>query len=226
MTAAATRSGLAAIGGRVQFAPQHPVPVFPLPQAVLFPRVILPLHVFELRYRTMVRDALSRERLLALALLRPGWETDYYGNPPFFTIGCLARFEEVVWLPNDCYDLKVRGLSRVRIQRLVREYPYRAATVAMHPEEPFTESDPLIQLERHALHDAYTRLTAKLGEAAGLPALEEAMPFEPLVNSVATVVVADAGEKLQLLELDSVLERAQHVRARVEAALRGTGRGT
>ena len=60
----------------MKVTPKHPVPVFPLPDLVLFPHVILPLHVFELRYRTMVRDALSGERVIALALLKPGWEGD------------------------------------------------------------------------------------------------------------------------------------------------------
>src|SRR5437867_1357889 len=97
----------------VQSAPKNPVPVFPLPGVVLFPHAILPLHIFELRYRTMVREALSGERMIAVALLKPGWERDYYGSPEFHELGCLARFQEVEWLPNDCYDLKVVGISRV-----------------------------------------------------------------------------------------------------------------
>jgi hypothetical protein len=87
----------------------HPVPVFPLPGIVLFPGTTLPLHVFELRYRTMVRDALSGGRQLAMAVLKPGWELDYYGSPEFHDLGCLVRFDEVEWLPNDCYDLRVTG---------------------------------------------------------------------------------------------------------------------
>jgi len=62
---------------------QQPVPVFPLADTVLFPYTTLPLHVFELRYRTMVRDALSRGRTIALALLKPGWEEADFGTPEF-----------------------------------------------------------------------------------------------------------------------------------------------
>src|SRR6185295_3655489 len=142
----------------LQFAPKHPVPIFPLPGAVLFPRVFLPLHVFELRYRTLVRESLSGERMIVLALLKPGWENDYHGSPPFHPVGCLARFEEVEWLPNDCYNLKVFGVARVRLGRVVREYPYRSATVSLLPEEPLSEDDPLTQLERRALLDAHMRL--------------------------------------------------------------------
>ena len=86
--------------------------MFPLPGVVLFPKVAMPLHIFELRYRTMVRDALSSGRSLAMALLKPGWEAEYQGSPEFHPLVCLARIDEVNWLPNDCYDLRVRGLSR------------------------------------------------------------------------------------------------------------------
>ncbi|MEK7330415.1 MAG: LON peptidase substrate-binding domain-containing protein, partial [Candidatus Eisenbacteria bacterium] len=138
--------------------PKHPVPVFPLPGVVLFPGAQLPLHVFELRYRTMVREALSGERVIALALLRPGWERDYQGSPEFHPLGCLARIDEVAWLPNDCYNLRLLGLARVRLGRLVREFPYRAARTQVLPQEPLSEDDPLVQLERHALIEAGARL--------------------------------------------------------------------
>ena len=111
----------------------RPVPVFPLPDVVLFPHARLPLHVFELRYRTLVRDALSGPRTLAIATLRPGWEGDYHGSPAFHDLGCLARFEQVEWLPNDCYDLKLVGVERVRFQRVAREFPYRACVVEPLP---------------------------------------------------------------------------------------------
>jgi len=75
----------------VDLAPRQPVPVFPLPDLVLFPCAVVKLHVFELRYRAMVRDALSADRLIALALLLPGWERDYHGSPEYHPIGCLAR---------------------------------------------------------------------------------------------------------------------------------------
>src|SRR5262245_10900341 len=103
-------------------APRRPVPVFPLAELVLFPRGEMALRVFELRYRTLVRDALSSERLIAIATLAPGWEREE-GNPSFHPLGCVARFEDVEWLPNDHYDLRVRGTTRVHFGRAVREYP-------------------------------------------------------------------------------------------------------
>ena len=64
------------------------LPLFPLPNVVLFPNVFLPLHVFEPRYKEMVAHALASDRMIGMALLRPGWERDYEGRPAVFAIGC------------------------------------------------------------------------------------------------------------------------------------------
>ena len=71
------------------------VPLFPLPNTVLFPRAVLPLHIFEERYKTMTADALRGRRQIAMALLRPGWEKSYYGAPEIEPIVCVGEtFEE------------------------------------------------------------------------------------------------------------------------------------
>ena len=210
----------------MESAPRQPVPVFPLSGAVLFPAAVLPLHVFELRYRAMVRDALSGERLIALALLKPGWERDDYPSPGFFPVGCLARCEEVEWLPDDCYDLKVLGLSRVRFERVMREYPYRTARVSLMPQEPFSEDDPLVELERRALIEAYARVAKRMApesKGAGAPAPESR--FEPLVNSICMALAAGADAKLALLEMDSIVERSRRVREMLESWLRRPAEG-
>jgi len=188
----------------VDIEPRQPVPVFPLPDVVLFPHAVVPLHIFELRYRTMVRDALSGERLIALALLKPGWERDYHGNPEFHELGCLARFEEVEWRPDDCYDLKLLGLSRVRLGAPVREYPYRAVRVALLPEEPYSEDDAVVRSERQSLLDLYRRLAESPAQAGGAAA---DLPFVALVNGVCMTAPLEAEERLELLALDSVIER-------------------
>jgi Lon protease-like protein len=187
--------------------PRQPVPVFPLPDVVLFPHALVPLHVYELRYRIMVRDALAGERLIALALLKPDGEREYHGSPAFHDLGCLARFEAVEWLPDGCYDLRLLGLSRVRFGAPVREHPYRAVRVELLPEAPYTEDDPVVRSERRALRDLYRRLVGRperQTEGAG-PADE--LPFVALVNGVCMVAPLEADERLGLLALDSVVER-------------------
>ena len=198
----------------MKVTPKHPVPVFPLPDVVLFPHVILPLHVFELRYRTMVRDALSGERVIALALLKPGWEGDYQGSPEFHDLGCLARFEEVEWLPNDCYHLKLAGLARVHFDRVVREYPYRSAYVKVVEQDPYSEDDPLIQLEKGALIEAARRARSESGEEF------HDLPYEGLVNALCMTAVNDPGERFKLFELDSVIERGSRLRETIERQVR------
>jgi Lon protease-like protein len=203
--------------------PKHAVPVFPLPNVVLFPHTMLPLHIFELRYRTMVRDALSGERMIAMALTKPGWERDEQDSGEFHALGCLARFHEVEWLPNDCYDLKVEGISRVRFERRVREHPYRSARVRLVPQEPYTEDDPLVQIERQASIQVFDRLLAAAAQAAEAPPPRMPGPevsYEAVVNMMCMCLEADGDEKLALLELDSVLERGRRVRERIERRLR------
>jgi hypothetical protein len=193
--------------------------VFPLPGVVLLPGALAPLHVFELRYRTLVRDALSGERLIALAVLAPGWERDYHGSPPFHPLGCLARFERVAWLPDDRYDLQVLGLSRVRFERVTREFPYRAARVSLVPQAPYAEDDPLVALERRALAEAWRRVAAQpLDRLPFLPG--GTVRYEALVNAIGMALPAAPEEKLAWLELDSVLDRGRRVREWMERAAR------
>ena len=197
----------------MDWAPKRPVPVFPLPGVVLFPNGEMSLRVFELRYRTMVRDALSSERLIALATLAPGWERDAQGSPPFHELGCVARFEEVEWLPNDHYDLRVRGTVRVHFGRLVREFPYRACTVEIIPEAPYTEGDPLAAMARHDLIAERIRL-APLGHEVWLapPVVEPDAPLSAVVGTLATLARLPAEQKLRLLAEDNVVERARLLR--------------
>lgn len=98
------------------------LPLFPLPTGVLLPYELLPLHVFEPRYRDMIADVLARGRPLAIAQLAPGWEGEYDGRPaiePVFGAGLVTRSEI---LPDGRYNVLVKGVLRVR---LVRELPAR-----------------------------------------------------------------------------------------------------
>lgn len=102
--------------------------LFPLPNVVLFPHRIQPLHVFEPRYQDMMADALGDNRLLAMALLRPGWEEDYHKAPPIHPVVCLARITNEQKLPDGRYNFLVYGLCRARVvEELQTGKPYRIA---------------------------------------------------------------------------------------------------
>jgi Lon protease-like protein len=91
--------------------------IFPLPQVTLFPGAVLPLHVFEPRYREMVRHAREGRGLIALARLKPGFEADYEGRPPVFEVCGLGAIESCSERSDGRFDLTLRGLSRARIQQ-------------------------------------------------------------------------------------------------------------
>ena len=91
------------------------VRLFPLPNLVLFPHVMQPLHVFEPRYRCLLEDSLASDRLIAMALLAPGWENDYEGRPPLYPMACLGRVTSFHRLDDGTYNLLLLGLHRVRL---------------------------------------------------------------------------------------------------------------
>jgi Lon protease-like protein len=196
----------------------RPVPVFPLPGLVLFPHVVIPLRVFEHRYRTMVRDALAADRSIAMALLKPGWEGDYAGSPEFHPLLCLARIEDAEWQTDDCYRLSVKGVARAKARRVMREFPYRAVTLETHPEHPLTEDDPLVRMERASLLSQYRRLAHTLERD---PAEADGLGFEELVNVACTLAPIEPEVKLALLAEDSVFDRAVKLRACLGRAASG-----
>lgn len=116
------------------------VRLFPLPNLVLFPNVLQPLHVFEPRYRALTEAALDDDRLIAMAVLSPGWEGDYEGRPPLQQIACLGRIVTHQRLDDGRYNLLLAGLRRIRIDR---ELP---------PEQPFREADVTLIEDEYPLH--------------------------------------------------------------------------
>jgi Lon protease-like protein len=108
------------------------VRVFPLPNLVLFPHVMQPLHIFEPRYRALLEDALANDGLIAMALLTPGWEKDYEGRPDWYPMACLGRITTHFRLPDGTYNVLLLGLQRVRLVREISaHHPFREAEVEL-----------------------------------------------------------------------------------------------
>ena len=91
------------------------IPLFPLQDVVLFPNITRPLHIFEPRYRMMVADALKGDRLIEMVLLRPGYEAEYEGRTPVYSIGCAGVITDVEELPGGRYNIILRGLVKFRL---------------------------------------------------------------------------------------------------------------
>src|ERR1700683_1834990 len=104
------------------------VPLFPLPDVVLFPRAVLPLHIFEERYKAMMAAALADQRRIAVALLKPGWEKNYYSAPPIEPIVCVGRILASERLVDGKYNLLLQGETRASILREETTEPFRSAT--------------------------------------------------------------------------------------------------
>src|SRR5215212_9539920 len=85
------------------------VRLFPLPNLVMFPHVVQPLHIFEPRYCELLEDALATDNLIAMALLQPGWEQDYEGRPPIADIVCVGRVVSHARLPENRHNLLLLG---------------------------------------------------------------------------------------------------------------------
>lgn len=104
------------------------LPVFPLPNVVLLPKAVVPLHVFEPRYRDMTRDALATHRLIALALLKPGFEPKYQSlNVPIHRHVCVGRIVKSEHLEDGRYNILVEGVDRAEVVAECTKRTYRRA---------------------------------------------------------------------------------------------------
>jgi Lon protease-like protein len=124
------------------------VPLFPLPNVVLFPRAVLPLHIFEDRYKTMTAHALAGNRTIAMALLRPGWEKDYHNRPAIEPVVCIGKILTSEKLADGKYNFLLQGRMRAQIIRELPSSPYRMAEVRAIPQTPVPEIDLLNHRQR------------------------------------------------------------------------------
>jgi Lon protease-like protein len=158
------------------------VPLFPLPNIVLFPRAVLPLHIFEERYKQMTADVLDGHRQIAMALLARGWEKDYYGRPAVERIVCVGTILSHERLADGRYNFLLRGHTRARIVREVGEQPYRQGVL-----EPILE----IHAGEPALADARERLIEMFKREAYAALPGGAQIRQMLGTDAPTAAIAD-----------------------------------
>src|SRR5918994_5626587 len=183
------------------------VPIFPLAGALLFPRSQLPLHIFEPRYRAMVRDALASDRLIAMIQPRDSSEERGEGPPPLFGVGCIGRISTCDELDDGRYNLVLEGLSRFRIAREARvTTPYRQVDA---DREGFDEdSDEILGLAQRAEVEREARAYAdSLGYMVDWDSVAN-LDDEMLVNGICQIAPLDVGSKQALLEARDLAMRA------------------
>jgi uncharacterized protein len=105
------------------------IPLFPLPNFVLFPGLTVPLHIFEPRYRAMVSDASRGDGIIGMTMLRGDWEQDYEGYPDIYAVGCAGRITTLARLPDGRYNLMLEGIDEFKVRREMRDHAYRTAEI-------------------------------------------------------------------------------------------------
>jgi Lon protease-like protein len=197
------------------------LPLFPLPNVVLFPNVFLPLHIFEPRYREMVADAIDSDRMIGMVLLKAGWEHEYDGSPAVYPIGCSSVITHVERLDDGRYNIVLRGVERFRILEENHERRYRRALV-----EPVVERAMAAE-DRATLRHQRSRLEVllapsidrDLGQTPAAranasapgpdPMIPAGMADEELVNALAQYLDLEPIEKQALLERECLRSRAE-----------------
>jgi len=180
------------------------IPIFPLPNVVLFPNVFLPLHIFEPRYRAMVRDALASDRIIGMVLLRPGFEADYAGRPPVYPIGCAGLITHSEPLSDGRFNIVLRGLEKFRMTGEEGGQPYRVAQVEALAEAVTQEDKTVMHQHRRRLERL---LTAAMEHRGSDPKLSPNVPDDDLVNALAQYLALEPIERQALLECNGVLSR-------------------
>jgi Lon protease-like protein len=196
------------------------LPIFPLPNCVLLPGGLLPLHVFEPRYRDLTRDCLAGHQLMAVARLRPGYESTYYGRPPVYDrcgVGRIICSEE---LPDGRFALLLRGVARVEIAReLPPERPYRQVEARMLADARCDREEAV------GHHRKLIQLCDRLAEVIekGGPQLRDLVRAfdEPgaCADAIAAALVMDADARQELLEACDPMVRLQRTLGHVSHML-------
>jgi Lon protease-like protein len=179
------------------------IPIFPLPESMLFPGVPRALIIFEPRYRTMLADALKGDRLIGMVTLRPGWEPDYEGRPPIYEIGCAGIISDVRQQPDGRSVILLRGLVKFRVISEDQSRIYRVARVEAVPES-------VPDGDRATLREQRQRLEALIPSVApGSDPPPSALPDDEVVNTLAQILDLDPFDRQQLLERDGARSRAE-----------------
>jgi uncharacterized protein len=185
------------------------VPVFPLPSLVLLPDTIAPLSIFEDRYRRMVADAIEGERLIAMAWLKPGWETQYAANPAFHETVCVGSIVSHEKLPDGRYKILLYGLFRAVVESETQSAPYRKVRV-----RPLPDSVEGAELRTVAdrVHDALDRLPGRRGRVGRIRLLAQQIRGSDggagrLADAAAEAAELDAEDRYRILAEPDVLRR-------------------
>ena len=185
------------------------VPLFPLPNVVLLPHAVLPLHIFEERYQAMTAAALKGRGQIAMALLEPGWERDYYARPGIEPVVCLGQILSHEQLPDGKYNFLLKGIARAQVVREHRSSPYRTADLRPITETAVSELD-LSDLRRKLtlfFKEQLSRLPPVVGQFLTL--LDGPLRTEAIADMAAFHLLDDVPLKQAILSQGDVYHRVR-----------------
>jgi uncharacterized protein len=195
--------------------------LFPLPNLVLFPYVMQPLHVSEPRYRDLLEDALAGDRLIAMAVLAPGWERNYEGRPAIHPTACLGRITACCRLADGTYNVLLLGLRRVKIVReLAAARRFREAEVEVREDVyPAQQAARRAGLQQ-ALRQGLMRVLPTLPEANEQldQLLDNDIPLGMLSDLIGYMLDIGLADKQALLDEPNVDRRAELLLAHLSVA--------
>jgi len=202
------------------------LPLFPLEDVVLFPHSLIPLHIFEARYRKMVHDILDGNRLVAISLQLEK-ESPYDGEAPrvarVASVGELVLVQE---LPDGRFNLVVRGRARIGIdEELASEEPYRLVAAHEIPDDAGPETTEIDEADA-ALRALVTGLAESIPDGGDLLKHVAAAQDSPaaLANVIAASLIPDARTRQGLLETTNVFERLERLSNEVVALIDRVGK--
>jgi Lon protease-like protein len=183
------------------------VPLFPLPNVVLFPRAVLPLHIFEPRYRRMTADALTGDKRIAMALLKDGWQQQYHGRPAIEPVVCVGRIIAHEMLDDGRYNLLLQGERRARVIEEDFSLAYRRGELELLAESPAFDVDlaPAREAMREVVNHSRLRAT-DLGREL-VKVIDSAIPTADLADVCSFSLLEDVAVKQRLLEDADVQRR-------------------
>lgn len=182
------------------------VPLFPLPQVVFFPQTMLPLHVFEPRYRLMTERALAGDKRLAVVLVTQPRRVDQHGHPPIAEVATVGEIVRHQKLSDGRYDIVLEGKARVLLQELPFHPPYRRARgIVLGPTDTHVSDNDIA-----ALVSAATRFTARVG-GGGRSDLALPPTYQPglLADACASSLVIEPSERQRVLETLDIAARVR-----------------
>jgi hypothetical protein len=203
------------------------LPMFPLPGVVLFPHALLPLHIFEERYKKMARDLLASHRHLSVALLETPTDAPRTDRPPVRPIMGVGEVVMAHELPDGRFNLVVRGRARIELQReLLSDEPYRLIVGQVRADLPVKNAGELVDADQ-SLRALVGRLADNIPEGGELlrqVVASQATPHE-LADVLAAALVVDTHKRQRLLESRDLMKRIERVTAEVVAMTGRVGGG-